>query len=49
VPFGTKAELALAMLTRALDAGVPAGWVASEEVFGQHAGLRLALEERGVS
>jgi SRSO17 transposase len=36
------------MLTRALDAGVPAGWVAADEVYGQHAGLRLALEERGM-
>jgi SRSO17 transposase len=49
VAFQTKPELALAMLARALDAGVPAGWVAADEVYGQHAGLRLALEERGMS
>jgi SRSO17 transposase len=49
VPFRTKPELALAMLTRALDAGVPAGWVAGDEVYGQHSGLRLALEERGMA
>jgi SRSO17 transposase len=48
VKFQTKPELALAMLTRALDAGVPAGWVAADEVYGQNAGLRLALEERGL-
>jgi len=48
VEFATKPALALAMLTRALDAGVPAGWVAADEVYGQHAGLRLALEERGM-
>jgi SRSO17 transposase len=48
VPFRTKPELALAMLARALDAGVPAGWVAADEIYGQHAGLRLALEERGM-
>jgi SRSO17 transposase len=48
VEFATKPELALAMLSRALDAGVPAGWVAADEVYGQHAGLRLALEERGM-
>ena len=48
VEFATKPELALAMLTRALDAGVPAGWVAADEVYGQHSGLRLALEERGM-
>jgi SRSO17 transposase len=45
----TKPQLALTMLTRALDAGVPAGWVAGEEVYGQHCGLRLALEERGMA
>jgi SRSO17 transposase len=48
VEFATKPELALAMLTRALDAGVPAGWVAADEIYGQNAGLRLALEERGL-
>jgi SRSO17 transposase len=46
--FRTKPELALAMLTRALDAGVPAGWVTADEVYGQNAALRLALEERGL-
>jgi SRSO17 transposase len=49
VAFRTKPELALAMLARALDAGVPAGWVTGDELYGQHAGLRLALEERGMS
>src|SRR3954453_4224531 len=49
VQFATKPELALAMLTRALDAEVPAGWVAGDEVYGQHSGLRLALEERGMA
>src|SRR4051812_46004904 len=29
--FQTKPELALAMLSRALDAGVPAGWIAGDE------------------
>ena len=48
VEFQTKPELALVMLTRALDAGVPAGWVAADEIYGQHFGLRLALEERGM-
>jgi SRSO17 transposase len=48
VGFATKPELALVMLTRALDAGVPAGWVAADEIYGQNAGLRLALEERGM-
>jgi SRSO17 transposase len=48
VPFRTKPELALAMLTRALDAGVPTGWVAADEIYGQNAALRLTLEERGM-
>jgi SRSO17 transposase len=48
VEFRTKPELAAAMVTRALDAGVPAGWVAGDEVYGQNAALRLALEERGI-
>jgi SRSO17 transposase len=48
VEFRTKPELALAMLTRALEAGVPAGWVTADEIYGQNSGLRLALEERGM-
>ncbi|MDK3258390.1 IS701 family transposase [Blastococcus capsensis] len=46
VEFATKPELALRMLIRALDAEVPAGWVAGDEVYGQNGALRLALEER---
>ncbi len=49
VEFRTKPELALAMLTRALDAGVPAGWVAADEVYGQHFRLRATLEARGMA
>jgi SRSO17 transposase len=49
VEFATKPQLALRMLTRALDAEVPAGWVAGDEVYGQHCGLRRALEERDMS
>jgi SRSO17 transposase len=30
--FATKPALARAMITRALDAGIPAGWVAGDEV-----------------
>ena len=36
------------MLTRARDAGVPAGWVTGDEVYGQCYRLRHALEERGM-
>jgi SRSO17 transposase len=49
VEFATKPELAVGMLSRALDAGVPAGWVAADEVYGQHCGLRLACEERDMA
>src|SRR4051812_41532775 len=48
VGFATKPALATAMLTRALDAGVPAGWVAGDEVYGADPDLRAALEARGV-
>ena len=34
------------MIGRALDADVPASWVTGDEVYGQHAKLRMMLEER---
>ncbi|CCH79142.1 transposase [Nostocoides japonicum T1-X7] len=46
VEFATKPELAMRMIGRALDAGVPADWVTGDEVYGQHGGLRRMLEER---
>jgi SRSO17 transposase len=49
VGFATKPELAITMIGRALDAGVPAGWVTGDEVYGQHSGLRRTLEECGMS
>jgi SRSO17 transposase len=48
VGFGTKPALAVAMITRALDAGVPAAWVAGDEVYGANPALRAALEARGI-
>jgi len=48
VEFATKPELAMAMIARALEAGVPASWVAGDEVYGQHSGLRRMLEGRGM-
>jgi SRSO17 transposase len=48
VGFATKPALAAQMLTRALDAGVPAAWVAGDEVYGADPGLRAELEARGV-
>jgi SRSO17 transposase len=46
--FATKPALATRMITRALDAGVPAGWVAGDEVYGNDPSLRTELEDRGV-
>src|SRR3954470_5776003 len=48
VGFATKPALARVMLDRALDAGVPARWVAGDEVYGADPGLRAALETRRV-
>jgi len=49
VTFATKPELAIGMLTRALDAGVPASWVTGDEVYGLHPGLRAFLQARAMS
>src|SRR5919204_4202436 len=35
VEFQTKPQLARSMLERALDAGVPTGWVTADEAYGQ--------------
>jgi SRSO17 transposase len=48
VRFATKPALATAMISRALDAGVPAAWVTGDEVYGANPGLRAELEARGV-
>ena len=44
--FATKPALARRMLARTLDACVPAGWVAGDEVYGADPGLRSDLEKR---
>jgi SRSO17 transposase len=44
--FATKPALARRMLARTLDAGVPAGWVTGDEVYGSDPGLRCDLERR---
>lgn len=46
--FATKPTLATTMIIRALDAGVPASWVAGDEVYGNGPHLRTELEHRGV-
>jgi SRSO17 transposase len=48
VGFATKPALARRMLGAAFDAGVPASWVAGDEVYGADPGLRADLHERGV-
>jgi SRSO17 transposase len=47
VEHQTKPQIALTMLERALDAGVPAAWVTGDEVYGSDSKLRRALEGRG--
>lgn len=48
VKFATKPALAGDLIARALDAGVGAGWVAGDEVYGADGKLPRALEARGV-
>ncbi len=47
--FGTKPELAIEMISRAIDAGVAASWVTGDAVYGQHYRLRKSLEDRAMS
>ena len=49
VSFQTKPRLARGMLERALESGVPFGWVAGDEVYGSDRNLRLWLEREGLS
>jgi SRSO17 transposase len=46
VEFATKPKLAQQMLERAVNAGVPAGWVSADEVYGGDARLRAWLEQQ---
>jgi SRSO17 transposase len=46
VEFSTKPRQAMAMLARAMDAGVPFGWVTADEAYGQAKYLRVWLETR---
>jgi len=48
IDFLTKPALATGMIIRALNAGVPARWVAGDEVYGADPGLRAELELRWV-
>ncbi len=46
--FATKIVLARRMLLRALDAGVPAGWVTADEAYGGDYKFRTWLEARRI-
>jgi SRSO17 transposase len=46
--FATKPQLAQAMVSRAIDAGVPFAWFTADEAYGQAGWLRSWLEERDV-
>jgi SRSO17 transposase len=48
IAFATKPALATRMIVRALDAGVPASWVAADEVYGADPQLRQVLEHRQI-
>lgn len=44
--FATKPPLARRRVERALDSGLPVGWVGGDEVYGIDGGRRAALEKR---
>lgn len=46
VAFAPKPQLGLAMLARALAAGVPFAWVAGDSVYGADSRIRRRLEAR---
>ena len=48
IDFATKPALATGMLARALRAGVPARWVAGDEVYGNDPGLRAECETQRI-
>ncbi|MDG4796391.1 IS701 family transposase [Micromonospora sp. WMMD1082] len=45
VAFATKSELAADMITAAVDAGVPVGWAAADEAYGNSSVFRTHLRE----
>ena len=47
--FATKPQLTQAMISRALEAGVPFAWFTADEAYGQAKWLQAWLEERDVS
>jgi SRSO17 transposase len=49
VELATKPRQLIAMLARALEAGVPFAWVTADEIYGQAGYLRDWLEDRGAA
>lgn len=49
VIFATKTEHFKAMLSRAMEAGVPFAWVTADEAYGQSKSLRCWMEQRAIS
>jgi hypothetical protein len=47
-PFAIKPELARRLLTGALNAGVPTGWLTADEIYGQDKRLRVWCEQHGM-
>ena len=48
IGFSTRWELAAEMITEAVDAGVPARWVAADEAYGNSSTFRSRLRELGL-
>jgi SRSO17 transposase len=48
VGFATKPELARVMIERVVAAGLPFGWVAADEAYGDNPGLRRWLDGEGI-
>ncbi len=48
VGFATRTELAADMITAAIGARVPAGWVAADEAYGNSSVFRAGLRARGL-
>lgn len=48
VAFATKPQLARRMIERTATAGVPFGWVAGDEVYGDNGPLRTWLEDQAI-
>jgi SRSO17 transposase len=48
VGFATKPELARVMIERVVAAGLPFGWVAADEFYGDNPGLRGWLEDQRI-